>query len=836
MTNTSPTIDAMHKLRPSGDRSFEELVARLLSRVSGVRIRRCKAGSQGGVDALGEIPFAIETKRYDGNIRTRELLGGLASAAQTYRELELWTLIATCEISAQTQSDLKKEGLSRGIAVLVLDTLPAPDLADAPSLVALAASDIVTTMGVLGDPDWRVDGLAPDLAAIRVELARIHSLPQFGAWQARLRKELRELPTWHRLVRAQNERVLERIAGGDAYIAFGTRYDPTEAVARSVETQLSVWRDTCATSGACPVAVVTGDRYDGKTWLVYRWLSENLDRLTVPVFFLSSRDVLAVRGDLKALLIREAEDALETFADHAKAVVERQRSAAGTAPWCIVILDGANEYVADPQALGKAVLWAVPSVLKRFLHGQEVAAGEAADDRPRRPCGVLVTCRARDFEEDSSWLGSRSVKQIELGPYDEEEFLKALQLRFLDPTELEHLPPAALEMIHHPRYLDLMLRHRNELEGFAGITVDVLHYLDATDKVARSHTAFRDILGRLARAWKPDRRLNRAAIHEHLRAVSDQVDRDLRALTSEGVLTQQRDGTYMPHPERLALGMGLFIRDELLSMRDAAALPQKLADFLEPNREDDEKVRWLRAAVTASLLAGDADGSPRLMQVLLAAWLSARNFSESDLADLRNLSPLVLKPLMQLVSSSIPRTSNVLLFAEAVITAELDRNEEAVAEALRWWVRIVPTGTRLTFDGDEEPLANATHQIEDPSFRDLGLALPEDGAGKFVINCQRLALFLACLRPSLMRPVDILALYASRDVGYDPLDSGERFAVRTIIAESGPEWFEREVREWTAKPEAPRSRLLRDFIYFSQRKASALARSDRGVLVRSDQV
>src|SRR5215212_7201941 len=76
---TSATVEALRSLRASGEKSFEELIARLLSKLSGERIRRCAAGMQGGVDALAEVPFAIEDKRYARSVRSRELVGGVTS-------------------------------------------------------------------------------------------------------------------------------------------------------------------------------------------------------------------------------------------------------------------------------------------------------------------------------------------------------------------------------------------------------------------------------------------------------------------------------------------------------------------------------------------------------------------------------------------------------------------------------------------------------------------------------------------------------------------------------------------------------------------------------------
>src|SRR5437763_4329600 len=117
----SSVVAAMRNLRASGERSFEELVARLLSSVSGERIRRCKAGSQGGVDAIADVPFALETKRYATQLNDRDLVGGLTQEEGAYRDLQLWVLAATCEVAAQTEKALIDAGARQGISVLGLD-------------------------------------------------------------------------------------------------------------------------------------------------------------------------------------------------------------------------------------------------------------------------------------------------------------------------------------------------------------------------------------------------------------------------------------------------------------------------------------------------------------------------------------------------------------------------------------------------------------------------------------------------------------------------------------------------------------------------------------------
>lgn len=818
----------MRNLRESGDKSFEELIARLLSRLSGERIRRCKAGTQGGVDAIAEIPFGIEDKRYAKQVRGRELEGGLTDAAGTYPGLQLWVLVATCAVGAQPREALVSAGLRQGIAVLVLDaTMSELDLPGVFSLAALAATDIDTTIDVLADPTWRKRGRKPNLDTIRDELEAIRSLPSFGAWEARLRKDLRELPTWRYLVRSQNER-LHSLIVGDAANAFGTPYDPAQAISRSAEADLTAWWRSCTTAGTADVAVVTGDRYDGKTWLVYRWLSESLRNFSVPVFFFSSYQVQSAHGDLEALVFQEARRALGRFERHTNDIVDRQKSrAAGVGPWCIVILDGANEYVAAPEARAAAVLWAVPPTVERLTQIDDSGAGNLTngpqtEDWPtsdKRRCALLMTCRARDFEDDSSWLGSRPTHRVKLGAYNDQEFLEALKRRAFDPERLAHLPQSTLQMIRRPRYLDLMIRHYEEL-GFAGVTSDVLHYLDASDKV-RSRTstavgwdadAFKEFLAKLAVTWAHERKLNHATLLSHVRAVTERVGQSLAALLSEGVIARHPDGTFVPDIERLALGMGLFIRGELLSMPLGADLPGALGDILEPHRDDDEKVRWLRAGVATSVLAGDVVHHPRIVECLISAWLSSRNFSQEDLEDLKSLSPLLTEPVLQLISSLQPGNGNVLLLAEPIIHGGMDRHESAIAEAVRRWLRFVPTGTRWVTGWEAQASADVAQAASEPSFNDLQLHTADGASDESVRERQRLGLSLAYTRPSLIRPVDVLALLATRNAVHGYLDKGERFAVRRILSDSNRAWYEEEIRSWRMQPEAPRTMLLGELI------------------------
>ncbi|HXA19569.1 MAG TPA: hypothetical protein VN380_21445 [Thermoanaerobaculia bacterium] len=814
----------MLHLRPSGERSFEELIARLLSKVSGERIRLCKAGTQSGVDAMAEIPFAIQNKRYATQLTTGPLEGELSQAVGRYPDLQLWVLVATCRVSAQTGKEVTDAGLRQGVAVKILDaTASEPELLGVGGLAALAATDIATTMAILADPKWRTRGPKPNLTAIGAALHEIHELPDFDRWEEHLRRELRDLPIWHRLVRSQNKR-LRSLIMNNAGNAFGTPYDASKAVSRSVEAELTNWAQACTGTAISQIAVVTGDRYDGKTTLVYRWLVQNLSELPIPVFFFRSRAVESAHGDVETLVLREAREALGSFARHASNLIERQRSRNDAGAWCVIVLDGANEY-RDRQARSTAVLWALPTEAQTFRRDGDrdraitsLKLDTDAEQTKKRECALLVTCRSRDFEEDSSWLDPWQKHRVNLGPYNDEEFADALARRNLVPSEVADLPESAAAMIRHPRYLDVMLQHRDELGQFSAITADVLHYFDAFDKVpsdARLNAdTFKAFLSGLAAAWTKERRLNYSGVLRQLREVTDSVDASMAILLSEGVLTRKADGFFVPDRERLALGMGLFIRESLLHLPENAQA-EKLKDILEPHSDDDEKVRWLRAAVTTSILVGDTHTNPGTVDCLLAAWLSSRNFSQHDLEDVKSHSPLLIEAVLRVVSRDSVNSA-VLLLAQAMIETEMPRRQGAIADAIRRWFRLVPTDSFLQGDDGLDDTQRVVLAVSEGSLHDLELRLTAPSAGRSVRERHTLGLSVAYTN-SIVEPIDLLALASARGVTHWNLDDGERFAVRMLLTSAGRAWFENEVRSCDAKPDASRATFLHDLIRYSER-------------------
>jgi len=435
---------------------------------------------------------------------------------------------------------------------------------------------------------------------------------------------------------------------------------------------------------------------------------------------------------------------------------------------------------------------------------------------------LIITCRHHDFEDNAWWLENRPYRSVNLGPFSEREFNEALSRHSLSTNDIEQWAESARGLMRHPRYLGLAVRLWEQLPLFGVVTADVLNFLDVSEKVIPRSPgvqlkpeALQAVLAGLAEEWLKQRTLDLKTVRSRMAVVTDHVDASVESITSRGVLSIQ-NGLFVLNPLQFEFGMGLLIRETLLRT-DESKFVRALDELLQPNRSDDEKVRWLRVAVATSAVARDATTRPEVLNFLVSEWLSARNFSKTDLDDLRNLVPLVLESVLQLLSSGNPVHKNVVTVAEPIIRAGIDRNETAVARAVRKWCRIIPAGAHW-FIGDQGAAPPTVERAPfEPSFQELELCVADRRAGQSVRDCQRLALSLAWERPALIRPIDALALMATRRAVGGYLDDAEHLAVARLLATSANSWWEAEVASWAGQPNAPRTAFLRDLIHMTQR-------------------
>lgn len=797
-------LQAIKCLKSSGDMGFERLTAILLSRLIGTPIRLCRAGYQGGVDAAGEIPIAIEDKRYQkGRLDLRKLEGGLAAAARVYPDLQLWVLVTTVPVDVYSQAGLRETGENLGLAVLFLDSAAAePDLPDIPSIVALCAIDPDETLQAIRSPDWldsRRAAKMPPIASVEADLKAVRSISGFTRWVDRMRMELTEqLPLWQLVIQRQNQR-LKKILEEDALHILGTAFDPKKLVSRSAKKAIDKWFAKEIAASDPEIAVVAGERFDGKTWCVFSWLEDHLESLSMPVFFIGSKRGMNSTKGLRDHILDEVRGVLGPFGRHAEAIVHRHSNTmVASTPWCLIVLDGMNEYGLSQQ--------------KCFEH---LASARGLTELNSRPCAVLATVRQRSWDELASQVKG-NVRLIEVGMYDDTEFQAAIELRGLSIDCLHSLPEAAQHMVRRPRYFGLVIDHMDKLDHYGAITANILHWLDACDKIARRSAPiagwdeehYQELLKELASRHISQGSLKLHEIHTIIQTLTSDHSAILDDLKSEGVLIKTAAGYDVSH-ERLALGMGLYILEQLSAVHERQGdIVESLRDLLAPSQETEEVISWVRAATTVAVLS-DPPTPEKVAEALVNEWLRARNLMSDDYQDIKALRGCLLPPLLRLaaITWSIEREDERLQeISQRIFTDGLTSHKELLGDAVRTWFRLVPTAGSTFFQHKKEDAETAIRLgVSDPDIADLDLKICGDAG---ILMLHRVGFYLLSRVPDLVGPDDLLALMAVEDIAGDHRPDGDRFALRRSLAQVSVPWFEEQALRLANNSHGRRRRIL----------------------------
>ena len=370
-------------------------------------------------------------------------------------------------------------------------------------------------------------------------------------------------------------------------------------------------------------------------------LKDTLATLPVPVFFIGSKRGKNSAKDLTDHILEDIKRVLGSFERHASTTLRRQRDIkAGSTPWCVIVLDGLNEYAPNPDRWLAHLTWAT-----------------GRTDLDARPCAVIATVRQRSWQElaDRVRVG---VQEIHIGPYDDAEFQVALKLQELPADYLQAIPENAREMVRRPRYFDLVIKHKDKLGRYDAITPEVLYWLDLCDKIrARRAPAsgwdeehFQGVLMGLAARCNLSHSLSLREVRSEIGEFTPDSDIEaiLHDLRSEGVLIKAGTG-YRLAAERFALGRGLYLLEEELctAHEHGEDLDECLRDFLATLRETEEMIACLRMAVTIALFS-DPPKPEAVIDVLVHEWLGSRNLSPADFQEIRALHHRFLHPLLRL--------------------------------------------------------------------------------------------------------------------------------------------------------------------------------------------
>lgn len=813
-------LKAIRPINPTSKAGFEGLVRDLITCVTGHSFRLCKSGSQHGIDALADaIPVSIESKRYGERtqLNLRELQGELADAAGKYPDLQLWILACSVEVSAQDREAIRITGENLGLATFVLDASPAaPALDRVPRIAALCAINPAATLAILG-PALNSPAIAkesrPPLSAIETELQNIAAMPRFKEWCSYLTEQLTSKPIWSLAVKRHNAKLSKMIEEGN-WTNLGTEFNAETAVSRTMKTALDKWFDAAFHGNTTQFAVVQGERHDGKTWCVLDWLRSKLPVLSVPVFFIPSKKGL--QGiPLHEHLLSAMKDVLNSYSRHAEALFRRSRNMRlGNHPWCLVVLDGLNEY---------------PDSERCLAHISEALSKTHPD---RRPCAVVATVRTRSWASLRDWLpSSLAPLLLTVGPYDDAEFRDALSLRGLPENYAESLTSGAREMIRRPRFLGLVSIHKDQLGGYEAVTIDVLNWLDACDKLrskilartALDNEGYQTLLRQLASRFKQHLKLTHLELTQILSTLTSDPSAALQDLESEGVLEKGILG-YRIAPDRLALGMGLHLLDSLLLAHDSnKPLRECLRDLLSPLQETDEFVARLRLATVIALLH-DPPIPPAIIDLLVSEWLRSRNLGREDWHDIRAIQRILLAPLLRLAPDTWSRRKGderLQELSRMVFIDGISWDEERIREAVSHWFRLVPEQGSSYLQRTKgmkglDPAQSVTEMVDDPDLVDLRLTRCGDEG---ILSLHRVGLHLVGRMPKLIGPNDLLAITGAELVARDSIGDAERFIFRNSLSSIDASWFQDEYKHPAILIETSRRRRLLHWLTARARRA-----------------
>lgn len=607
----SVLLNELRNLPPSGEGSFEHLVASLLSNLTGRRFFIARAGRQAGHDAVSDATTrsrtSIECKRYleETALNERELLGELVQACHTVPDLDLWVLVTSRDVHAQLLNDLTAEGHDKGVEIL---TISAGDC-DPSSLEVLCAANSEIVLNHFGA---RISEARR--SALETQLRAISDASGFAGILNRLRTEFSPAHIGYDHWRVAENRYFRDCCSSDAgsRAAFRQLLNVADDTSRLIP-RMQAWEQMVAWLAGWgqghEIFVLTGEEGDGKTWAVASWLTTNIGTSAQwpPVIFVPS--VGAGSSDPHRLL-RNAISATSPLRDEeywGKRLSRWMQRPPQETPTLILVLDGINERYG-------------------FAWWRDLLQQLAAEPWYDR-VAIMLTCRSSYWRQYFASLRSWRVHLCELTPYDDRELVEALEQHGLRTTEFS---PTILPLVRKPRYLDLAVKHHLRMADSGDITVARLVYEDWRDRYERknqtplSDQGFQDLVREMAlKHLSGTTSITQKELSDLLPFAEDQ-QAVFRELTTGDILRPEQ-GRLKVQERLIPYGLGLLLADQV----EAACKAQEsdpsetVARWLEPHAGLDIKAAICEAAALHALYLS---GYPMTGRVaLLGAWVSSQN-------------------------------------------------------------------------------------------------------------------------------------------------------------------------------------------------------------------
>jgi hypothetical protein len=647
------------ELESHDDSVFEHLSAHLMSRLLGdVAVTVSKSGYQVGADAstagLRGRRLRIECKRYreTTSLRSRDLAGEVAEAADDDELLEAWVLMATKSVKENERKLAFNHGQNNGIAVLVIDWTPPAAGAGICALAALCATwpDVV---------DHHLGKNAADAARALIPFvgtAVDNLYKDLAVWNIGY-KDLREA-SHKRLKSIWESRQQSRAyfgqdaAGGESGVRLVSRAGSLPS--------LTSWWNTPANVGS--PAAVTGLEGVGKTWVALDWVSRSADDLpivlVVPASAFAKKYDVTVGGvqDLIASTLKENANSTLTdryWSTRVKRLLQRPIT---EGPAFLLLLDGLNQH---------------PNV--EWTRLTQALQAETLFGRVR----LLFTARQSYFEQDLRRLSQVNFRpvQVPVQIYDEAEFDEILTLHGMNKDQLhESLRPLA----RTPRLFPLVYRLKDKEALKSDATVhrllfeygqDVLEQRECSaftpdewaEWLADRAKAYRErirVTGKLVQP-EPVKELATSLASPTLNA--EDVHRRLSELVDGHLFEKKRVGVtthVMLRNEAAVLGLALALLETMDNRGpDFDAQQSALEEWIEPIGAIDQTTDVLRAALALISAGAGTDGEIKT-DCLLVTWMNAQNPGRTYEQDAAIFGEAMPKSMLAVIERSSSQVSS----------------------------------------------------------------------------------------------------------------------------------------------------------------------------------
>ena len=610
--------ERLHKLKPTGELGFEDLLADALSEFTGQPFYVAKSGHQEGSD-VRSAPYnlfriGLEAKRYQpsSSLPLDALLHKITDAAAARQPVDLWILAATRSINVSDREHLHFHGEQCGIGVVVLDWPEKPTRLCELAVICGAA---VHACEKFLQPTTQLIA-ALNLIRSDNEFEQIHSQLLKRFTQADIGYANAQLTSERWLVEAQDSLANAKSRLGGHHNLRESEYGIVSRTA--INARLDDWY-----ASSHGVAALLGDEGTGKSWAALDWH----DRLK------SSANPAPLTIFLPASAISTSNDVMSSIAGaiakqtgiQSSSFWERRlklwESSQGNGVRILIIIDGLNENF-------HFVNWA--DWLQPLF-----------EDRLVCMYHIIVSCWP-------DWWRTSLAELMNLVPQPQEILVE----RFGD-GELDSLltamnltrsdfAPAVLELIRVPRLSSLVMTHRDKLKDSGDVTAERVIYEDWKDRLQRrgpkvgltdqEMKAFVAELGEKLQL-DLDQAMTRGDVVKSLSEESGKTGPVLQSAVAElasGRWLQpgKKPNTFKVVRDRIPFVLAVTLMSKFRAEEDAVVLEAKIAEFLDPLKAHSLGARILRAATTIALI--ETQASAVFRRVVMSRWLEEQNFNVGD--------------------------------------------------------------------------------------------------------------------------------------------------------------------------------------------------------------